>query len=126
MSIPKMLQSFKYAFSGFFELLRTENNMKFHALASVFTIGLGKYLGLSPRQWCIIVICIGMVMSAEAFNTALEKLCDKLHPEKDEAIRQVKDFASAAVLILALVSLTVACLIFLPKLIELFPIKKDI
>ena len=57
------------------------------------------------------VLCIGMVLSAEAMNTAVELLADALHPDRDERIRVVKDLAAGAVLITAIASVVVAILV---------------
>ena len=57
------------------------------------------------------VLCIGMVLSAEAMNTAVEQLADALHPEHAERIRLVKDVVAGAVLITAIVSVVVAVLV---------------
>jgi diacylglycerol kinase (ATP) len=60
--------------------------------------------------------CYGLSWSAEAFNSAIEKLCDKVEPEKDPIIGKVKDMAAAGVLFLAIAAAIVGCIIFLPKI----------
>jgi diacylglycerol kinase (ATP) len=39
-----------------------------------------------------------LLLAVELLNTAIERLCDRLHPERDPAIGYVKDLGSAAVL----------------------------
>jgi diacylglycerol kinase len=63
-------------------------------------------------EWLIILGCCCVVIIAELFNTALEELCNKLHPEKDSQIGKVKDISAAAVLVTALFSLLAGILIF--------------
>lgn len=53
---------------------------------------------------------------AEGFNTALEKLCDKVSPEYSPLIGTAKDVAAASVLLFVLASVTVGLIIFLPKI----------
>lgn len=65
----------------------------------------------------MVIICIGVVIAAEAMNTSIEKLCDHISPEKNENIGRVKDLASGAVLIVSVAAAVVGIIIFLPKLI---------
>ena len=67
-------------------------------------------------EWVLIIICSGMVMAAEAFNTALEKMADTLHPEKNDGIGSAKDLAAGSVLITAIAALVIGIIIFAPKL----------
>ena len=79
---------------------------------AVFAITVtGLLLDFGTYDWIAVVLCIGMVLSAEAMNTAVELLADALHPERDERIRLVKDVAAGAVLITAIVSVVVAILV---------------
>ena len=72
------------------------------------------YGGHSCRT--IICLCIGLVLSAEAVNSAIEALADRVSPAYDEAIKRTKDLAAGAVLLLAIASAVVGLIIFLPKL----------
>lgn len=66
--------------------------------------------------WIVICLCIGLVLSAEAVNSAIEALADRVSPAYDEAIKRTKDLAAGAVLLLAIASAVVGLIIFLPKL----------
>lgn len=77
-------------------------------------------LGLSTFEWIAVILCIGAVLAAEGVNSAIEALCDKVSPEYDEAIKHTKDLAAGAVLILAVMSVIVGLLIFVPKVLSLF------
>ena len=76
--------------------------------------------GLSTFEWIAVILCIGAVLAAEGVNSAIEALCDKVSPEYDEAIKHTKDLAAGAVLILAVMSVIVGLLIFVPKVLSLF------
>ena len=67
-------------------------------------------------EWIVICLCIGLVLSAEAVNSAIEALADRVSPAYDEAIKRTKDLAAGAVLLLAIASAVVGLIIFLPKL----------
>ena len=85
-------------------------------MAAVLSILLGWGLDISLMEWVVLVIVIGAVFASELFNSALENLADHLSPGKSDSIKKVKDLAAAAVLVCAMVSVVVACLIFLPKI----------
>jgi undecaprenol kinase len=67
---------------------------------------------LSGTEWALVLLCIGAVTGAELLNTAVEKLCDRLHPGQDRQIGLVKDMAAGAVLMFAIVSAAVGSVIF--------------
>lgn len=115
-SIKKNLKSFKYAFQGIKFLVKDENNFRYHLLAAAVAIALGFYLQIDTTEWLIIIIMIGLVLMAEAFNTSLEKLMDILHPELHPKVGKAKDIAAAAVLIIAIAAAVIGIIIFTGKL----------
>ncbi len=120
MDILKMLRSFRFSFLGIRWLIEGENNARFHLLATVVVIFAGFYFDLSTVEWAIILTQIGLVWATEAFNTAIEKICDFVSPERREVIGKVKDLASAGVLIVAVVAFVVGLIIFIPKILTIF------
>lgn len=114
--VLKTVRSFRYAGRGVVDLFRSENNAKVHLLAAVVIISVGILLKISRVEWAIVVTQIGLVLAAEAVNTALEKLCDLVQPDYHPQIKLIKDVASGAVLILAITAVVVAVIIFIPKL----------
>lgn len=82
-------------------------------------------VGLSSMEWIVICLCIGLVLSAEAVNSAIEALADRVSPAYDEAIKRTKDLAAGAVLLLAIASAVVGLIIFLPKLTPVVAEKTD-
>ncbi len=117
MQVSKMLRSFIPALAGLRFLLQ-ENNARFHLLAAIIALSAGFYLRISAIEWVIILILIGLVLAAETFNTAIEKLCDFVSPEYNEIIGKVKDLAAAAVLIIATAAVIIGIVIFLPKILN--------
>lgn len=109
--------SFGHAFAGLRLLFGHEPNAKLHAAAACLAAACGAAVGLSAVEWAAVVICIGVVMAAEAFNTAVERLADRLVPERDEDVKAVKDVAAGGVLLAATAAAVVGALVFLPKII---------
>ena len=112
----KRMKSFRYAFHGIYLLVRYEHNAWIHCFITACVLAAGFLAGLSRMEWIAIVVCIGMVFAAEAVNSSIEVLADRVSEEYDEAIKRTKDLAAGAVLILAMASATIGLLIFIPKL----------
>jgi diacylglycerol kinase len=115
----KMFKSFQYAIAGIGTLVKNENNAKFHFLATVVVIYAGFYFTISINEWVIIIFSIALVWSAEAFNSAIERICNKISPEKDPTIKTIKDMSAAGVLFLAVASAVAGGLVFIPKLFKI-------
>lgn len=113
--LQERLNSFKYAINGIRLLFTTQIHGKFHLLVGIFVVAAGFFFDISTTEWCFIVLSIAMVMSAEGFNTAIEKLTDLVSPDYHPLAGQAKDLAAGAVLIFALGTLVIGFIIFLPK-----------
>ena len=114
-SFRKRIKSFAYAWKGLGILFRREHNARIHLVFTMGVIIAGILFHISPAEWCAILICIGAVISAEAFNSSIEALADKITENQDPLIGKAKDLGAAAVLFLAIISIGVACFIFIPK-----------
>lgn len=114
--IQKEARSFKYAFNGIFNAIKSELHVKFHALAAILVVVCGFVFDVSSLEWCVLLLCIGVVFSAELINTAIEKWLDYAHPEQHKTVGFVKDVAAGAVLVLSIISACIAGIIFIPKL----------
>lgn len=114
----KLINSFKYAISGIITSFKTERNMKIHILVMILVIIAGIIFKLSLLDWIILVIMFGLVISAELFNTAIETTIDMITKEKNEKAKIAKDVAAGAVLVLAIVSVIVGLIIFIPKILS--------
>lgn len=119
-SLKKRIKSFSYAFRGIADLVKNEHNARIHCVAAIAVLIAGFILHLSVIEWVAVTICIGGVFMAEGFNSAVEALADKICKEDDLLIKRSKDIAAGAVLIMALTSVVVGLIIFLPKIIRLF------
>jgi len=61
----------------------------------------------------------GLVLMAEIFNTAIEKLADKITKEHDQSIADIKDLTSGAVTLLGFLALVCGAIIYLPYIMTL-------
>jgi len=94
-------RSFRYAFGGWWYVIRTQRNAWIHAVVSLAVLGIAIWLGLNRYDWALIIIAIAMVWTAEFINTALEAIVDLASPEQHELARISKDVGASAVLIAA-------------------------
>lgn len=110
------IASFKFAFQGIFFMFRTQQNAWIHLVAAILVVTLGFYFKLDKMEWCIVLFAIGLVISAEMINTAIELLTDIISPEHSEKAGRVKDIAAGAVLVAAIIAAIAGIIIFLPYL----------
>ncbi len=118
--LSRRLKSFKYAFFGIYDLIKTQPNVRIHLLAMAAVAAGGFYFQLSQTEWCLVSLSIGLVLAAESFNTALEYLTNLVSPGYHPLAGKTKDVAAAGVLLAALAALTVGLIIFLPKILKYF------
>ena len=110
--MKKQLKSFKAAFAGIWNALRSESHLRFHLVAAVYVIVFSFFYDLSKLQWALVLVLIGAVIAAELFNTAVEHICDMLTKDYNEHIKTAKDVSAGAVLVLSPVAVVVAFLFY--------------
>jgi diacylglycerol kinase (ATP) len=114
-----ILTSFGCAFRGFWVALKTERNLKIQVVAGLVAIGVGFYLGLTAVEWGLVIFAVGLVLAAELFNTAMEKVCDQAsHGSQIEWIKNCKDISAAAVLLAAITALIIGIIILIIPLFQ--------
>ncbi len=108
--------SFKYALEGLVAAFHEEPHLKFHCLAAVLVMLAGLYFGISRTEWVALLITIGMVMTLELTNAAIEAVVDSFTDKYHPTAKFAKDISAGAVLIGAIISIIVGILIFWPYL----------
>ena len=114
--------SFKVAFLGIGRTFASELHMKIHLIFAILALLACAILQVSKIDWIIVILCIALVFAAELINTALEALCDKVCTDYDPLIGKAKDVMAGAVLMLAIASVVVGLLIYVPAAMRLFNI----
>lgn len=90
--------------------------MRIHTLIAILTVILGFVIKISVNEWLLVILCIGLVLTSEALNAAIEKLVDKISPQKDARAGLIKDIAAAGVLLAAVAAAAIGLIIFVPKI----------
>lgn len=110
------LKSVGYAFKGAFLLLKTEASIKIQFLIALLVTIAGFIFNISSTEWIIQLLAIGLVMSIEGINTAVEEMANFIHPEHHNKIGLIKDIAAGAVFIASIFASIIGLLIYLPKI----------
>lgn len=116
MKNKNIFQSFKHAFEGLVYALWHERNLKIHFTAIALVVLFGFYYQINYLEWIGLLLTIALVVGFELLNTAMEEIVDLLMPEYSEVAKKAKDIAAGAVLFMAIVSVLVGLIIFVPKI----------
>jgi diacylglycerol kinase (ATP) len=109
------IRAFKYAAKGAWLLLRKEPSVQAQAAIAFILVLAGFYFNISTIEWIAQILAIGLVLSIEGLNSAVEELADFVHPDRHKRIGHLKDIAAGAVLFAAVAAVVVGCLIYIPK-----------
>ena len=110
------MKGISYAINGFKTAFKTEVNIKTHFAATLVVVLFGWFFEISAIEWILIAGCVGLVISMEMMNTAVEYLVDFVSPEIHVKAGKIKDISAGAVLTVALTALIVGLIIFIPKI----------
>ena len=106
------VRKFSFALDGLKAAYRSEQSVRIQLAVSVTVVLAGGLLGLTQLEWLFVVTAIGVVVSLELLNTAIEKMLDLLHPARHDSVKFIKDVSAAAVLISSLAAAIVGLVIF--------------
>lgn len=98
-------------------LIRTEASIKIQVVLAILVTIAGFYYEISNTEWILQVLAISLVIGIEGANTAIEKICDFIHPEFDKRIGFIKDVSAGAVMLVSIGAIIVGLIIYLPKIL---------
>lgn len=110
------LKSVGFACKGALLLLKTESSIQIQFVLAILMTIAGFYFDISSTEWILQILVIGLVLSIEGLNTAIEEIADFIHPEHHTKIGFIKDVAAGAVFIAAVAAIIIGLIIYLPKL----------
>lgn len=108
------LKSVTYAFKGAIKLITTEHSVMVQFSLGILVSLAGLYFSISATQWLFQTLAVGLVMSVEGLNTAIEKIADFIHPDYHERIGFIKDIAAGAVFFAAMTAIVIGIIIYVP------------
>jgi len=118
-SFNQRLRSFGFAIKGIIAMFKDQHNFWIQCAVAIAVIILGLLLNIGTTEWLFISLSIGFVLTAEMFNSVIEKLVDLVSPEFNKKAGLIKDIAAGAVLIAAITSAVIGLLIFVPRILQL-------
>lgn len=118
LKIVRFLKSFRYASRGLVRVFREEQNLQAQSALAVIALALAAYFRVSPAEWAVLAVLIGLVMVTEILNSAVERMADALRPRLDHYVKEIKDIMAAAVMLASVIALAVGAIIFLPYILK--------
>ena len=112
--ITGRMKSMTYAYQGAKKLITTEHSVMVQFSLGILMTIAGFYFGITKAEWIFQTFAIGLVMSVEGLNTAVEKIADFIHPNYHERIGFIKDIAAGAVFFAAMTAIAVGLIIYIP------------
>jgi diacylglycerol kinase len=112
----KFLKGFVYAFNGLRIFFRHERNGRIQIVIAIIVAFVSWRLKITAAEWTVVLGCIGTVLSLEMINSAIEKICNLVHPKYHPAVKTIKDMSAGAVLFVSIMSAIIGAIIFLPKI----------
>ena len=94
----KYRSPFIYALRGWKQAIKTEKNLKFDCIMIIIVILLGIIFKISVNEWIICLLLIGIVISAELMNTAIETVVDMYTREKNDMAEKAKDICWCSII----------------------------
>ena len=110
------IRSVGFAFKGALLLLKNEASIKVQFTLALLITAAGFYFDISTTEWAIQLLAIGLVMSMEGINTAVEEIANFVHPNFHNKIGLIKDIAAGAVFFASFFAIIIGLLIYLPKI----------
>lgn len=111
-------KSLGYAFKGFYLLISRERAVQVHLFFAIIFIIFGFVFNISIHEWMIQLLAIGLILTAEGLNTAIEELCDFVHIETHDKIGFIKDISAGAVSFAAIFSYLTLIILYTSKLLS--------
>lgn len=118
---PKSIyQTIKNSLSGFKYYAEEGKSIIIYIFCTIIEIVMGFTFNINGLEWILIVCILGIILSVELINTAIEAACDAITKEYNSLIKMAKDCGSASTFIIFVVAVILNIIIFYPKIIVLF------
>jgi diacylglycerol kinase (ATP) len=114
--VEHWIKKFRLAFHGVYLGMVGQTSFCIHLPIAAAVLFFAWLLDCTTWQWCLLGLCIGMVLSLELCNSAIELLAKGLCSEHNEQVGRALDIASASVLVASLVAACIGCVIFFSQL----------
>ena len=110
---------FREAFRGVKLGMRGHSSFSVHLFAATVAVAACVALDCRLVEWCLILLCIGGVLTAELFNSAIETLFHGLDADTRSRWNGSLDIAAGAVLMASVFAALVGGIVFVNRFGEL-------
>ncbi len=115
----RFVKSFGYSIDGLKYAYKYEQSMLIHVIATIGVIGANFFFQVKGIEWLITLLAIGMVLSAELINTAIEAVVDLVTLEIHPLAKIAKDCGSAATFVLACMAAAIGFVVYIPYIMDM-------
>lgn len=116
--MKRFFNALLFALQGIKQFFSRDRNGQIQMVIGITAIIIGFTVTLSSFQWLLVLFCIGLVISLEMINSAIERYCDLVTTDFHPGIKIIKDVAAGAVLVASITSLIIGLIIFIPALVQ--------
>ena len=116
----RIVASTAYSIDGIKYAFCHEKSLAIYSVLSILSILIALLLDITTNQWMALLLALGVVLTIELINTAIEATVDMVTTEYNELAKIAKDCGSAATFVSSVIALIIALVIFVPKIILLF------
>lgn len=120
--LHRFINSFGYSIDGLKYAYKYEQSMMIHIIATICVIGANIFFQVTGMEWLITILAIGMVLSAELINTAIEAVVDLVTLEIHPLAKIAKDCGSAATFVLAIMAAAIGFVVYIPYILTMLGI----
>lgn len=106
------MKSFIHALRGIWAAVKSEPHMRFHLISSLLVIIAGFFFHVEPSDWMALIFSMGLVITAELINSAIEDMVNLVSPEIQPLAGRIKDMAAGAVLVSAITAAVIGVMVF--------------
>lgn len=118
---PKsVFQTVKNSLNGFKWYAMEGKSIIIYLVGLIFEVIMGFAYHVNGLEWILIICILGIILSVELINTAIEATCDAITKEYNPLIKIAKDCGSAATFVIFTVAIILNIIIFYPKIVALF------
>ena len=110
----RFFKSFKYSIEGLKYAYKYEQSMLIHVIATICVLLANIFFQVSGIEWLITLLAIGMVLSAELINSAIEAVVDLVTLEEHPLAKIAKDCSRAATFVLACMAAIIGLVVYIP------------
>lgn len=111
--MKQFVQSFVFAAKGIRQAVKGQRNLKIHIAVAMAVVAAGVHYTITSTEWGLVILAVGLVITAELMNTSIEGLVDLVEPKHHPLAGKIKDIAAGGVLVASACAAGIGILVFM-------------